>query len=121
MTYQLTIQQKAGYLHAIVTGQNSKENVERYLEEILRDCQARNCFKVLIEERLEGPRLRILDVFEIVSQGTLQARGTLQSVAYVDVHAEGDLMNFAENVATNRAFPMKVFSNLADAEKWLMR
>ncbi len=120
MAYQLTVHPKAGFLHFIVTGQNSKENVEQYLEEILRECQSRNCFKVLIEERLEGPRLKMLDVFEIVSKGTTKARGILQTVAYVDVNAEGDLMNFAENVANNRALPMKIFSNLGDAEKWMM-
>jgi hypothetical protein len=56
MTYKLTIDQKPTYLHAIVTGCNGRENVARYLEEIRHECIARRCFRVLIEERLEGPR-----------------------------------------------------------------
>jgi hypothetical protein len=56
MTYKLTIDQKPTHLHAIVTGCNGRENVARYLEEIRHECIARRCFRVLIEERLEGPR-----------------------------------------------------------------
>jgi len=120
MTYRLTINQKSTYLHTIVTGRNSKENVERYLEEILRECVVRNCFKVLIEEHLEGPRLGVLDVFEIASQGSTQAHRILKAIAYVDVHAEGTLMKFAEDIAVNRALPVTIFPTVAEAEKWLL-
>jgi hypothetical protein len=120
MTYALTIDQKPTYLHAIVTGRNSRENVQRYLEEVLQECIAHGCFRVLIEERLEGPRLGTLEVFEIVARGSSRAFGILQAIAYVDVNAEGDLMQFAETVAVNRALPMTVFSTVAEAETWLL-
>ena len=120
MTYKLTIDQKSTYLHAIVTGQNSRENVTRYLEKILYECTVRSCSRVLIEERLEGPRLKTLDVFKIASEGCSKAKGRLKAIAYVDVNAEGDSMQFAENVAVNRGLPVAVFSTLADAEKWLL-
>jgi len=120
MTYKLTIEPGPAYLHAIVTGRNSRDNVARYLEEILRECTARNCFRVLIEERLEGPRLGTLDVFEIISEGSCRTFGILKAIAYVDVNAEGDLMHFAETVAVNRSVPVKVFPTVDDAEKWLL-
>jgi hypothetical protein len=44
----------------------------------------------------------------------------LRAIAYVDVNADGDLMQFAETVAVNRMLPVAVFSNVADAEKWLL-
>ena len=37
MTYTLTMAQKPTYLHVIVTGRNTKDNVARYLEEVLRE------------------------------------------------------------------------------------
>ena len=120
MTYELTIDQKPAYLHAIVTGRNSRENVARYLADILQECIARRCCKVLIEERLDGPRLGTLDVFKIASEGSSRALGVFQAIAYVDVNAEGNLMQFAETVAVNRALPVTVFSTVADAEKWLL-
>ena len=121
MTYELAIHQKPTYLHAVVTGRNSRENVQRYLEELLQECSARRCFRVLIEERLEGPRLQTVDVFEIVMEGSRDARNTMSAIAYVDVNATSELMHFAETVAVNRGLPVAVFATVADAERWLMK
>ena len=119
LIYQLTIVQKPTYLQAIVSGLNSRENVARYLAEVLRECTERGYFRVLIEERLEGPRLGTMDVFEIAAQGQSKVQERLKAIAYVDVHAEGDLMRFAETVAVNRGLHLSVFATVADAEEWL--
>ena len=118
--YELTINQKSGYLHAVVTGENSRENVARYLEEILRECAARNCRRLLIEERLAGPRLGTMSVFEIAAEGSNHAQGQFNAIAYVDVNAEGELMEFAETLAVYRSFPVRVFSTVDEARKWLL-
>lgn len=120
MSYSLTFTQKPTYLHVVVTGSNTKENVGRYLEEILRECMARRCSRLLIEERLVGPRLGTVDVFQIAVEGSGRAQGRFEAIAFVDVNAEGDLMKFSETVATNRGLPVKVFASVADAEKWLL-
>jgi hypothetical protein len=120
VTYQLTIEQKPAYLHVAVTGRNSGENVVRYMEEVIRECTSRRCFRVLIEERLEGPRLGTVEVFGMVSKGSARFQRTLEAMAYVDLNAEGDVMRFAEDVAVNRGFPVKVFPTVAAAEEWLL-
>jgi hypothetical protein len=120
MTYRLTIDQKPTYLHAMVSGRNSRENVAQYLEELRAECVARNCVRVLVEERLEGPRLGLMDVFRIASEGSSNAGVAFKAFAYVDVNAGADLMQFAETVAINRRLPVSVFSNVVDAEKWLL-
>jgi hypothetical protein len=120
MSYQLTMIQKPAYLHAVVTGLNNKENVMHYLEEIFRECKKQGCYQVLIEERLEGPRFKTMKVFNIASEGSINAHGYFKAIAYVDVNAEGDLMKFAETVALNRGMPVRVFASVADAEKWLL-
>lgn len=117
MAYDLTISKKPNYWHVKVTGQNSVENVKGYLEEIVHKCK--NCSKLLIEEQLEGPRLNSFKVYEIASEGSVHARGLFTAIAYVDVNAEGVLMQFAENVAANRDLPVKVFKTVKEAEKWL--
>jgi len=119
MTYQLTFDPQPGYLHAIVTGKNSRENVARYTEEVGRECAARGCSRVLIEERLEGPRLGTTDIFRIVVEGSRRAPATLEALAFVDVNAESRSMDFAETVAVNRGMPVRVFSTVDDAERWL--
>jgi len=120
VTYKLAISVKPTYLHDIVTGRNSKKNVQRYMAEIDAECAARGCFRVLIEERLDGPRLGTLDVFQIASNGSDRSRGKMLAIAYVDANAEGGLMKFAETVAVNRGLPVSVFATVADAETWLL-
>jgi len=119
MSYQLTFSDRPTYLHVVVTGENSRDTVERYTEEVVRECTARNCPRILIEERLVGPRLGTIDVFTLVAAASTRYLGVFKSVAYVDVYAVGDTMSFAENVAVNRAFPVRVFATVAAAEKWL--
>jgi len=119
MTYTLTFKQTGKYLHATVTGRNSKENVGRYLNEVVNECTARKCRYVLIEENLEGPRLRTMDVFEIASGQGRPLIGEIKAMAYVDMNAKGGLMEFAEDVAVNRGSPVRVFPTLEEAEAWL--
>jgi hypothetical protein len=120
MTYKLTIEPKPTYLHALVTGENTRENVAGYLQELLLECAARNCYRVLIEERLEGPRLGTIEVFELAARGSSQTMGRMEAVAYVDVNADGDTMEFAGTVASNRGVPVTVFPTVAEAEEWLL-
>jgi hypothetical protein len=119
MSYQLKIIEKPSYLHVIVTGANTMENVVGYLKDLLRECESRQCYNVLIEEHLMGRRLETWDVYQIASDSSAQARGVFRNVAYVDVNSAGDLMKFAETVANNRGVPMTVFNTVAEAEQWL--
>src|SRR4029453_960324 len=119
MSYQLKIIEKPSYLHVIVTGANTMENVVGYLKDLLRECESRQCYNVLIEEHLMGRRLEAWDVYQIASDSSAQARGVFRNVAYVDVNSAGDLMKFAETVANNRGVPMTVFNTLAEGEQGL--
>jgi hypothetical protein len=119
--YKLTIEQKPTYLYASVTGPNTRENGAGYLHEILDECKARNCFRVLIVDRLEGRPFSALDVFVIVSHGAIEAAGIIEACAYVYTNAESRLMKFAESVAVNRLMHARVFSDVVDAEKWLLK
>jgi hypothetical protein len=112
MSYQLRFIRKPTHLHAVVTGRNSPENVQRYLADIRHECALHGCPRVLIEERLEGPRLDIKDVFRVAAGGSQRAVGMFEAIAYVDVNAEGDLMQFAETAAVNRSLPVKVFATV---------
>jgi hypothetical protein len=119
MSYQLKIIEKPTYLHVVVTGANTMENVVGYLKDLLRESESRQCYNVLIEEQLTGRRLETWDVYQIASDSSAQARGVFRNVAYVDVNSAGDLMKFAETVANNRGVPMTVFNTVAEAEQWL--
>ncbi len=119
MSYDLTIREADDWLHATVTGNNSIRNVEDYLQEIFQATRETDFSKLLIEERLEGPRLGTIEVFKVASKRAEESRGRTMIIAYVDIYAEGDLMAFAETVAKNRGSRVRVFANVAEAEEWL--
>lgn len=117
--FKLHIDQKKDYLYIKVTGVNSVENVATYLDQIVDECEARNCNRVLIEEHLEGPRLGFTDIFKVASESSVKALGKIRALAYVDINAEDDSMLFAELVARNRSVPVRVFKTVLDAESWM--
>ncbi|MBV8785027.1 MAG: hypothetical protein JOZ67_12630 [Gammaproteobacteria bacterium] len=121
MEYRLTITAEADYLHILVTGTNSPETVAAYLAEVQQACLARQCFRVLIEEDLAGPRLTTFPVFRVAADASERAVGVLQAIAYVDARAQGELMQFAATVARNRGLPVAVFPTVALAREWLAR
>ena len=118
MSYQVEFEMRSNFLVATITGTNSAHAVMSYLNDVLEECQKRDCFRLLINEQLEGPRLDVDDVFQIVSDGAMRAVGVLDAVAFVDP-AMGDMAKFAEHLAVNRGMPVKAFDSLAEAEQWL--
>lgn len=120
MDYELTILEKTGYLHGIVTGQNSREAVAGYLRQGLQECIARNCTHALIEAHLQGPRLALWDIFEIAIQHSRRDIGHFDSIAYVDSNAPSELLTFVQNVTSNRGLPLRVFTTVEAAEQWLL-
>lgn len=121
MTFQLAIAEKPGYLHFSVAGPNTFENVMGYMQAIGRECEARQCFRVLIEENLTGRRLETWDVYQIAAEGSSKSIVRFEAIAYVDLNVHGELMKFAETVVNNRGLPMTVFPTIAEAESWLTR
>jgi hypothetical protein len=107
MSYKLTLHRKPAYLHAIVIGENTREDVTGYLQDIRRECLARGCRRVLVEERLEGARLGPSDVFAIVMNEASRSVGVYEAVAYVDVNAGGDVMKFADERRATTEFPCR--------------
>jgi len=118
MHCEVTFAQRPTYLHATVTGTNSRESVQQYMDEVLAECQKQQCFRVLIEERLEGPRLDAMDVFAMASEGSMRALGVFEAIAYVDPQM-GKMKDFAESVAVNRGLPISSFLSVGEAEQWL--
>jgi hypothetical protein len=119
VAYELTIVQKAGYLHGIVNGQNSREAVTDYLMRGLQECIAGGFSHVLIETRLQGPRLALWEIFEIAAEHSKLDFGRFDAIAYVDTSAPADLLTFIQNVSRNRGLPVRVFNLVATAEQWL--
>jgi hypothetical protein len=120
MPYHLTIEEKASYLHAKVTGTHSPDNIRRFLTEVYDAGVRVGRSAVLLEMNLSGPSLAVGRIFDIVTERSRHAL-RFERIAYVDVSSERDLAKkqFAETVAANRGVHVRLFGNLADAERWL--
>lgn len=121
MSYQLSVQAAAAYLHVIVTGANTPEVVRSYLREILEICANSRCTAVLIEENLAGPGLNLVDIYSIVSENSEYPLAHLLKVAFVNVNTEHALRSakFAETVARNRGINVRAFPTVQEAQAWL--
>ncbi len=123
MPYNLTVVQKNRYLHATVRGDNSPADIQQYLMDVQHACETHDCRKVLIEENLTGPTIGTFDIFDVVTKLSQDAARAKLKIAYVDVNQKHDLnaMHFAESVARNRSVNVKMFSNIREAEEWLLK
>lgn len=91
--------------------------VMRRTIELFNETGITNCLCIL---RLEGP-LSALDAFEIVTTSEDIGWQRNYRVAFVELNAEAlEDTRFTEIVAGNRAFPVRVFDNEADAREWLL-
>jgi hypothetical protein len=118
MLYEVKFENRRDYIYARVTGENKRDTVVAYLQDVLNECKSRDCFRVLIEERLQGPRLQTMDVFTISSEGSMKVLGIFEAIEYVDEQM-GDMRDFVETVAINRGLPIAAFATVAEAESWL--
>ena len=121
MDYQFRAVRRNGYLHVVISGDNTPETVLRYLREIYDACERFKCPHVLVEENLEGAGLPLGEIFGVVEEGSRSVWPVVQRVAYVDVNRQHELKNmkFAETVAVNRSVNIRVFADLSSAESWL--
>ena len=119
MTYKLTIVQQPDYLHGIATGKRSREAVAACLLQIMAACIARDLNRAIIENRLEGPRLPLWDVFDLAAEYATLNDGRFGAIAYVDADATPEFMAFLKDVTGNRGLPFQAFSSAAAAEEWL--
>jgi len=121
-SYNLTVTEKPGYVHAVASGPNTVDNMTAYLEELLGECIAQGHRRVLIEERLVGQRVRMTDVFELASVMSDRVHGLFDAIAFVDVNAIDNLnLKFGEDVVVNRGLRAKMFRTVEEAENWLRR
>jgi hypothetical protein len=119
MGYSLTIEPKGSYLHATVTGQNGRETVIGYFEEIRTACRVRDCYRVLVEERLTGPRFSLPELMQLAAEVSAQAGATFEVLAYVDVFAEDDKVRQVAGQVVEPGSTVGVFNTVAEAERWL--
>ena len=118
MSYTIEFQSRPSYLFARVTGANTPDTVRAYMHDLVQKCEETACFRVLVHECLDGPRLSAGEVFELMASGSRRGLGKFSAIAFVDEEM-GDIGRFAENVGVNRGMPLRVFDNVDEAAEWI--
>ena len=119
MSYTLSIDKKGSYLHAVVRGTNDRETILAYFQEVRAACQKRDCYRVLIEERLEGPRFPPEILLPLMAEVVATAGATFEQLAYVDVMAVTDNVLRLASQVVQKGARVGVFDTVAEAEAWL--
>ena len=121
-SYQLTIDKNPEYWHFRVTGPNTADVVRSYLADIYYACAQGDCSSILVEEDLTGRGLGLLDIFEVVTEGSERTWPYIRRIAYVDTNPEHSPpdMKFAETVAVNRGVNIHTFATVPEAVAWLV-
>ncbi len=121
MGYSCSIENKGGYLHIRISGENTPENLRAYLRDIYEACSRTQVSDVLIEESLEGPPLEPIDVYTIISESSAQTSPVIGKIAYVDANPDHPLTNLrlGEKVARDRGVNVRAFSSFVGALEWL--
>lgn len=119
MPHSLTVEPKGSYLHCVVRGDNGRETVLAYFAEIREQCRIRDRYRVLVEERLTGPRFSLEELFQVAAEAQVQAGATFEILAYVDINAECDTVAQVAKMIVTPGSTVGVFNTVAEAESWL--
>jgi hypothetical protein len=117
--YELKTEEREGYLHARITAErDSYELTLAAVLELAGFCRERGALKLLVEHDVPGA-LPAADVFKIASELPGLYRGI--TVAFI-IHRPTDPLNpgFLETVARNRGATGRLFTDPAEAERWLL-
>ena len=118
MTYQLTIEQRAGYVYAKATGERTPENAIRFMREAYQACVNGGVSRLLLEMSFSGASLSTTHIFDVIADRAPDGL-KLQKIAYVDGSSDVAQSYFAETVAMNRGVNVRLFPDVTAAANWL--
>ena len=121
MSYQLTYKKDGEVLHVKVSGNRSFENVISIIKDIQLICIKQSTNRVLVDVKgLEG-HLNTIEAYEIPASvfPKLRENNVIEKGAIVDREESRKNFSFFENVAVNRSFNLRFFTNSEDAIEWI--
>jgi hypothetical protein len=123
MPYNLTIEKKRNVLWVTATGTRSLATVLAMSRDILAACVEYKVTKVLTDVRTLGERLSTIEAYKIVDQHfpTIRDRSVITHCAILDLKEFEDSYSFFEDLAVNRDFNLRIFSDPDEAVEWLQK
>ena len=118
--YNLTLKSRPAYLYAYVSGEkDSYEISAQYWQEIRDECERTGATRVLVEENI-SENVTAGDEYRITTE-CIQVKFGGIKIAFIDLCPDqGEINKFGELVAINRGVNIRLCSDLAEGEKWLL-
>ena len=118
--YEIKFDYREKYLFALVSGEkDALETSLMFWQDIIRECNEKNYKKILITEEFKN-NISAIELF-ILGEKLTEMVSRSTSVAFVDKELQHLEMNkFTETVAINRGGRGRAFSDVKEAENWLL-
>jgi len=121
MSLQLQIEEMPDYLAARFTGAGVAEEAWRRFELIAERCNRANKNKLLLDFTEARGEISLADRYFLGDAAQIFLDYKLIKVAAVARPERVDPQRFAERVIRNRWVNARTFTNVEDAEKWLLK
>ena len=124
MSLEISIKEFQDYIRVEVSGARTsgkeKEDAVNLWRRVVDACSESGINRVLVVSSVTG-RIPTLEAYEVAGHPEEFGWSRDYKLALVDLDEESRRDNiFAENVAVNRGFQVKVFDNEQEAEIWLL-
>jgi hypothetical protein len=120
MSVEIQIEELPGYFAAKFTGACAAEEAWRRFETIAERCQRANKNKLLLDFTQCHGDISVADRYLFVKSARIFAQYKLIKTAYFARPDQVDSQKFGEMVAQNRWVNARIFTNVEEAEKWLL-
>jgi hypothetical protein len=121
MSIQVQIEEMPGYLAANFIGVGTVEDAWRQFELIAEQCKRANKNKLLLNFTEYRADVFLHEKYLLVERATIFAHYGVIKIAGVDKTERLDPQKFEEIVALNRGMNARGFTNVEDAEQWLLK
>jgi hypothetical protein len=117
-TYNITTSEKKDVLEIVVTGDNAQPLThETMIKEIIEIDKLTNLKKQLVDIRKLKGRFTVSEIFNLVRN--YPSTRPVITVALVDTPENAEIASFHEDTAFNAGIPLKWFTDIEEARKWL--
>jgi hypothetical protein len=115
--YQVSSSVKDGIIEMVVTGELTKNSVEKMLNEIIAIQKSMNLEKRLVDVRKLKGRPTDLEIYYFIIK-RISVRPTLK-IAFVDLPVNAKTASFHESSALDAGLSYKWFTGIRAARAWL--
>ena len=120
MSFQLQIEETPCYLAARFTGAGTVEEAWRQFELIAENSKRANKNKLLLDFTEAHAGISLSYRYFLANEMRIFAQYKVVKVAVVGRPEQLDYKKFGETVALNQGVNGRVFTNVEDAEEWLL-